>query len=246
VLKPRFQAGAIGIKKIRSADELWHALDAIGDKQSFYVLEQFVPGQVHHVDSIVYGGKVLFSIASQYGTPPIDVAQQGRVFTTRTMVRGSPDERALRALNGRVLSAYGLRHGVSHTEFIKSDDGGRFHFLETSARVGGAHIVDLVEAATGLNLWAEWAKMEVAPTDAAYELPVQRKEHAGLMISLARQQWPDLSGYDAREVVWRLQKEHHAGLIVRSRSHARVTALLEEYTQRFYDDFFATAPPKEP
>src|SRR3954468_20435259 len=31
VLKPRSQAAAIGIKKIESADALWHILDALGD-----------------------------------------------------------------------------------------------------------------------------------------------------------------------------------------------------------------------
>ena len=40
--------------------------------------------------------------------------------------------------------------------------GPGFVFLETSARVGGAFIVDTIEAATGINLWREWAKLEIA------------------------------------------------------------------------------------
>ena len=65
------------------------------------------------------------------------------------------------------------------------------------------------------------------------------------MISLARQKWPDLAGFNDPEIAWRLVKEHHAGVIVRSANYERVTQLLESYTQRFYDEFFASAPPKE-
>ena len=73
VLKPRSLAGSMGIKKVRSADEFWAALETLGDRQSFYLLEQYVPGDIFHVDSIFYERKLLFSVASQYGRPPMDV-----------------------------------------------------------------------------------------------------------------------------------------------------------------------------
>jgi biotin carboxylase len=150
----------------------------------------------------------------------------------------------LKALNKLTLQSFGLVEGVSHTEFIKSDADGRYYFLETSARVGGAHIADLIESATGLNLWAEWAKMECG-TEEEYTVKRQRLDYAGLIISLAKQEWPDLSGYNDPEVVWRLNKKNHAGLIVRSPEYQRVEELLGTYTQRFYEDFFASAPPRE-
>jgi biotin carboxylase len=239
VLKPRFQAGAIGIRKINHSEELWRALNELGDKQSFHVLERFLPGEVFHVDSIVYDNRVLSAIVSRYGKPPMEVAHEGRVFSSHTVLRGSPDEIELQRENCTVLTAMGLKHGVSHTEFIKRRDSGMFVFLETSARVGGANIVDLVEAATGLNLWTEWAKIEVRPN---YSLTEHRNEYAGLLISLAKQEWPDMSGYNAPEVVWKLQKRNHAGLIVRSSRCERVEELMKEYTERFYKDFFATQP----
>jgi hypothetical protein len=203
------------------------------------VLERFLPGEVFHVDSIVYDNKVFFAVVSQYGKPPMEVAHEGRVFSSHTVLRGSPDEIELQRENNAVLNAMGIKCGVSHTEFIKRHDNGTFIFLETSARVGGANIVDLVEAATGVNLWIEWAKIEVRPN---YSLVGHRNEYAGLLISLAKQEWPDMSGYNAQEVVWRLQKQNHAGLIVRSPHYERVEELMKEYTERFYKDFFATQP----
>jgi len=245
VLKPRSLAGSIGVKKISSADEFWSAVDRLGDQQSFYLLEQYVPGDIFHVDTITYEKELLFSIASKYGRPPMDVSHEGDIFTTRTLLDGSPDEIALRALNRRVLEAFGMVRGVSHSEFIQARDGKLF-FLETSARVGGAHIADLVEAATGVNMWAEWAKVEIAGGKAPYHVFPARHDFAGLLISLARQEHPDTSAYNDPEIVWRMDdKEHHVGLIVRSQDSARIDELIWNYAQRFKQDFFASAPPRD-
>jgi len=245
VLKPRSLAGSMGIKKIASAEELWAALELLGDQQSHYLLEQYVPGDIYHVDTIVYERELLFAIASRYGRPPMEVAQEGDIFTTRTLPRGSAEERPLLALNEKVLQAFGLVRGVSHSEFIAGRDG-ELYFLETSARVGGAHIADLVEAATGINLWAEWAKIEIAGGKAPYRPPVAKNDSAGLLISLARQEQPDTSGYNDPEIVWRLNdKKHHAGLIVKSPDPGRVQELISNYAQRFRQDFFASEPPRD-
>lgn len=242
LVKPRFEASATGIKMINSQNELWPVLDMLGDRQSFHVLEKYVPGDIYHVDSIVSEREIIFNIANKYGHPPMDVAHKGGIFTTRTMVRGSEDEQALLALNRRVLAAMGLVRGVSHTEFIKGREDGKFYFLETSARVGGANIVELIEAATGINLWAEWAKIEIAGSEGGYKLPPLRNDYAGLLVSLARQEYPDTSAYNDAEIVWRMRKRHHVGLIVKAANIERVEELLEQYTQRVYQDFFASQP----
>lgn len=245
VLKPRLQAGSIGIKKVASAADVWHHVEQLGDEQSFYVLETFIRGDIFHVDALVYDYEVKFSMASRYGTPPLEVSQEGRVFSSRNLPWDSDLAREVTELNARLLKTLGLKQGASHSEFIRESATGKFYFLETSARVGGAHIVDLVQAATGLNLWEEWAKIECLAAGKVYGAPAFKKGHAGLMISLARQEWPDLGGYNDPEVVWRLKKKNHAGLIVASESHDRVGTLLESYTQRFYSDFFASQPPRD-
>lgn len=245
LVKPRFEASATGIKKIHSPDELWPIIDNLGDQQSFYVLERYVPGEIYHVDSIVSEREIVFALANQYGYPPMDVAHQGGIFTSRTMIRGSEDEQALQELNKQVLKAMGMVRGVSHTEFIRAHADGKFYFLETSARVGGANIVELNEAASGLNLWAEWAKIEILRGEKPYHLPEVHNNYAGLIVSLARQEYPDTSAYTEPEIWWRMHKRHHVGLVVRSDSYNRVGELLDGYTKRIQQDFFATQPPVE-
>jgi hypothetical protein len=167
----------------------------------------------------------------------------GGIFTTRKIPRQSPDAQALDLLNRRVVNTLGLVRGVTHTEFIKSRDNGQFYFLEIAARVGGANIAETIEAATGLNMWAEWARIEIAGEDEPYELPPHRDDYAGVIISLAKQEHPDTSAYDDPEIVYRVNKRHHAGLVVASPDADRIKDLLEGYTDRFYQDFYTSAPP---
>jgi hypothetical protein len=231
----------VGIRKVRSPEELWPTIEALGDAHADYLLEQFVPGDVFHVDSIFFGRRPQFAAVSRYATPPMAVAHEGGIFVTRTLPETDPAVPALRERNARLLDVFGLRQGVSHTEFIRGA-ADEWHFLETSARVGGAFIVDVVEAATGVNLWREWARVEIAGEDGAYEPPPITDLSAGIVLSLARQEHPDTSAYTAPEIVHRIRKRHHAGLIVASRDAERVTQLLDEHVTRFYADFHASAP----
>lgn len=246
VLKPRTSASAIGIKKIHQPDDLWKALDELGDQQSFHVLEQFVPGEIYHVDSIISENEVVFANVQKYGSPPMAVMHDGGIFTSYGVPRDSADEQALQAANREIIKAFKMVRGVTHAEFIKGRADGKFYFLEIAARVGGAFINEVVKAARGINLWREWARVEITRRDAEpYLLPEVKQDYAGIIISLARQESPDLSGYTDPEIVFRLNKKHHAGLVVESADPSRVQSLLDGYTERFYQDFHTSAPPPD-
>jgi len=245
MIKPRMLAGAYGLKKIHNKEDMWNRINHLGDEQSFFLMERFVPGNIYHVDSIIYENEVRFAIASQYGKPPFEVAHEGRVFTSRTIERGSKKEQQLLELNEKLMKALGMLRGVSHTEFIESDKEGKIYFLETSARVGGANLSELVLAASGINLWREWAKIEILKGEGEYKYPEVQENYAGIITSLAKQEYPDLSSYNDEEIVWRLNKPYHAGFVLRSKHQKVVEEMLNKYTEQFYNDFFATAPMKD-
>jgi biotin carboxylase len=149
----------------------------------------------------------------------------------------------LRALNRDLVQALGLMRGVSHAEFIRAHSDGHYYFLECAARVGGAYISEMVEVATGINLWREWARIEIAGGKQPYQLPATQSDYAGIILSLARQEDPDTSAYNDPEIAVRLKKRHHAGLVLRSPDPSRIRALLESYSQRFAVEFLAIQPP---
>ena len=273
ILKPRSDVSAIGIRKVEQADDVWKIVDELNqrdslrERASYYLLAQFVAGEVFHVDSIVNNGRVAFAGANCYGRPPLEVAHLGGAYISRTIARGTADEKKLFEINRKLVKGLGLERGAAHAEFIKSDADGQFHFLEVAARVGGAYIAEVLEAATGQNLWREWAKIEVADATAQASrqeqaagagqkpgsqeglgpsnLKQQRKEYAGIVLSLAKQEHPDTSAYDDPEIVYRVKKRHHAGLIVRAKKLERVEGLLTNYATRFAEDFVAVVAPLE-
>lgn len=242
LLKPRAQASGIGMKKIHEPGELWPLLEQLGDQLSSYLLEQFVPGAMYHVDSVVSEGIVAFAEAHAYGAPPLDVSHHGGVFTTRTLPRAAAESKALLASNRKLMKALGLVRGVTHAEFLKAHANGKYYFIEVAARVGGAYIAEMVEAATGINLWREWARLEVGAGKRPYHLPKARRDYAGVILSLARQENPDTSVYTDPEIVLRVGKYHHAGFILRSPKAARIQQLLDSHSVRFSQDFMATQP----
>lgn len=242
VIKPRLAAASMGVKVMHDDQEVWKKIMDLGDKQSGYLLEKYTPGDVFHVDSVVSEREVLFASVSRYGTPMLDLNVKGGVFTTRLIDRKSPDWKALQALNKDVVKSLGLVRGVTHIEYIKERETGKFFFLEAAARVGAAKIPDVAWHATDICLWHEWAKIE---TQTDYKLPKFHEGYAGGVMCLSRFQWPELDSFADPEVVWRQKKEWHAGIIVKSDDPARVEELVNTYAERMARDFMAHAPTKD-
>jgi biotin carboxylase len=194
VLKPRMDVSAIGIQKLHEPALVWQAVQALDarpvltERSSYFLLERFVSGDVFHVDSLVQNGHVIFAAVNRYWRPPMEVAHHGGVFVTSTVPSGSGDERDLLEMNERLLSALGFIRGATHAEFIRSVADGNLYFLEVAARVGGAYIADVVEAASGVNLWREWARIELARDQFPYALPAIRPSYGGIALALARQE----------------------------------------------------------
>ena len=244
MVKPRGQASATGMKKIYSMEELWTHLDTLGGDRHEYLVEQFRPGTVYHVDSLSQDGKVIFSRVSQYLSTPFEVAHGGGIFRSAVVPFGSDDEKKLLKMNAVVMKAFGMQYSASHTEFIKNYETGEFYFLETASRVGGAHLADMVEASSGINLWYEWAKLEAAVAGGEkYKLPKVRNDYAGIIVSLTRQEWPDTSQFVDPEIAWRMtEMPNHVGMVVQDKKRERILELLDDYALRIQSDYHASAP----
>jgi hypothetical protein len=246
LVKPRMQASAAGIKKVYNEADLWAHLDYLGGERHQYLLEKFAPGSVLHVDALSSEGKVVFSRVSEYLDTPFEVAHGGGIFRSQTLEEGSPDDVSLQSLNTKVMNAFGMQYSASHSEFIKGHKDGQYYFLETSSRVGGAHLAEMVEYASGINLWKEWARIECAAANGKkYTLPKTKNDQAGIIVSLSKFQKPDHSTFNDPEIVWRIEKEYHVGLIVASKKKQRVRELLDIYCDRVRNEFHASMPAKE-
>ncbi|WP_035672389.1 acetyl-CoA carboxylase biotin carboxylase subunit family protein [Flavobacterium sp. 83] len=245
VLKPRSEASATGIIKVYDKESLWIHINEMGNNRFKYLLEQFKPGDVYHCDSLISDNKVIFSLTSKYLTTPMEISQGGGVFRSANIPYDSEDDKSIKNINKQVLSGFGLKHGAAHTEFIKCKEDGKIYFLETSSRVGGAHLAEMVAQASNINLWKEWAAIENALVkETIYALPEVKKEYAGIVLTLSKFQHPDLSSFSDQEVCFRVPLEYHAGLIVKSDKQLRILELLDDYGNRFVTDFTAVIEQK--
>jgi hypothetical protein len=238
VLKPRSEASASGIIKIFDKERLWIHINEMGNNRFKYLLEQFRPGDVYHCDSLILEGKVIFSITSRYLSTPMEISQGGGIFRSANIPYNSEDDKAIKKVNEEVIKGFGLKHGAAHSEYIKCKEDGKIYFLETSSRVGGAHLAEMVTAASGINLWSEWAAIEDALVkDTKYKLPKVKKAYAGIVLTLSKFENPDLSSFNDSEVCFCVPLDYHAGLIVNSDKHEKVLELLDNYADRLVRDF---------
>lgn len=250
IVKPRTEVSAFGIRKCETAEEVWNVLTDLDsrntwrDHPSKYQIERFIEGNVYHVDSVIEDDRVVAQGINEYGTTPFKVAQGG-VFTSSTVDYKSKDRKELEKINKKLLKAFNHERGVAHAEFLKSDADGKFYLVEVASRVGGAYIANVHEHANGFNLWREWGKLETATRKNPYEKPKTRKEYAGIALALANQDCPDTSHYTDEEIVYRVDKPKHVGLIFRSDKKDKLDILLSTYRERITNDFLEIAPVKE-
>ena len=243
-IKPRSEASATGIKKVYSKNEVWDWIHGLGQGRHNFLIETFKPGDVYHIDSLIINKEVVFERCSQYLSTPFEVAHGGGIFRSVTVEFGSIDQEALSLINHQVMKAFGMKFSAAHTEVIKCHEDGNYYFLETASRVGGAHLAEMVEASSGINIWKEWAKIETAVAEnKPYSLPSVEKSYSGIMISLSSHQWPNMDVFDDKEIVWKMNEEYHVGLIVKADSRERVIELLDKYAKMVFDlGLHASAP----
>lgn len=246
LIKPRSDAGALGIRKFLHAEECLEHCEKLGENRYRYLIESFKPGGVYHVDSLSFHDEILFSRCSGYRKPPFEVAHGGGIFSSATLPLDNEDVHSLKKMNKEVMAAFGMRHGASHSEFIKCDTDGKFYFLETSARVGGAHLAEMVTVASGINLWSEWAKIECALlTGQGYSVPEDQQAMAGIITSLSHEKHPDYSSFSNEHLAWKMNKDYHVGLIFKADTKEEVHQLLDQAGEKIREDFHASMPLKE-
>lgn len=162
LLTSRSEALATAPRELHDAEQVWRTLEELGDRQSYFFLEQFVAGDRFHVDSITADGNVVFAAVYPYGGACMNTVEQGEVLTTHSLTFGITDDEGLRRVNTALLSSLKLVRGVTHTEFLRSHATRDFYFLGTSASIEDDCIADMMKQAQDLNLWTEWARLEVA------------------------------------------------------------------------------------
>jgi len=120
--------------------------------------------------------------------------------------------------------------GVTHARYLRGHGDGKYYFLEIAGGVAGTFTAQAVEAASGVNLWREWARLEVGWLRGETYVPQESYEtHAGCVVSPSSTE-PELACFRAPEIEAWLKNGLYSGLLLRDGSLARVGELLEQFS----------------
>lgn len=153
IIKPVDNQGSRGVFMIDSGKELrarFYKTRGFSPTEQV-IIEEYIHGREFEVDSIVvnYEEKTLmYADTDLYGVP--------NVFASKTRLYPSvADEESVRKLldlNHRTITGFGLKQGLTHSEYIQDETTGEIYLIEAAARGGGSFISShIAELQTGLN-----------------------------------------------------------------------------------------------
>jgi biotin carboxylase len=151
VLKPTDRSAGRGVVVLNDREQLESRYETAraGSLAGRVLVEEFMEGPEVSVESATADGLTTILAVTGKATDPSDPSvEMGHVVPC-----GLPpeQERAARELARAALRAIGLRSGVAHTEVKITPRGARV--VEINARVAGDCIPELVDLASGVNLY---------------------------------------------------------------------------------------------
>ncbi len=151
IIKPLDTQGSRGVQAVRNEAELREKYPEAErwSSNGGVIVERLAKGREfvvegisvnHQFKNLICGDTLYFDIPDAY-------AAKSRIFPTTA---DEELERKVCELNRKIITGFGLKQGISHSEFIM--DGDEVYLMETAARGGGVFISsDLISLSTGLH-----------------------------------------------------------------------------------------------
>jgi hypothetical protein len=110
-----------------------------------YQVEEFIEGDIWHVDGYVRAGEIVQCVSSRYIGNCLNFAKGQPLGSLQCELPAT-----LLAFSRQVVAALNIHHGCFHLEVFQNASG--WVFLEIGHRAGGASVVRAFELHTGVNL----------------------------------------------------------------------------------------------
>lgn len=159
VLKPVDAAASFGVRLVRGPEEsadAWRDVERLRASTDHrfanyfpmtrFLMEEYLDGPEYSVESLSFDGRHVCLAVTEKATVGAFV-ETGHALPARL---SDADETAVLACVTAFLDAVGLGHGPAHTEVKLTSRGPRV--IESHARPGGDRIMELVDAAYGVDI----------------------------------------------------------------------------------------------
>jgi hypothetical protein len=156
VCKPRWSSGSVGVRILRTRSDL----DGLPDNLPDHLVEEYVEGDVVHVDALLVAGRPVFALPAAYTglacLSHLDDQGSGSYLLPTTHPRHADLVTELWRVVAALPAAPNL---VLHAEFFVPD-GGRPVLCEIASRMPGHPIPPMIDRALGIELRRVWLRAE--------------------------------------------------------------------------------------
>jgi biotin carboxylase len=199
VVKPVDGEASAGVARIDAPGDVEAALARVGAEHLArrVIVEEFLAGEELSVEGVSSGGRHRILAVTKKYVDPGTFVERGHLVPAP--LAPAARDAAVRYVE-RVLDALGFHDCPSHTEIVLTAEGPRL--IETHNRVGGDNIMDLVELATGIDVYGLVARQSVGEDPFAL-LPAPAEPHRSAAAWYAAPAGPssnvllDVGGLDA-------------------------------------------------
>ena len=153
--KPDIGVGAMAAFKIENEKDLQHFYDNRPDGD--YFVEPYIDGQLLTFDGICdQDGEIVFfsSLFSVNGAYDLVAYQEDLSFY---LVRDIPED-AIK-IGRKIVKKFDMKAKFFHLEFLRDRKTGKLYVLEMNCRPPGGYTVDLMNFASDINVYQEWANV---------------------------------------------------------------------------------------
>lgn len=150
ILKPRKGTSSVGVEKFISFEDVPLNIDF-----SDYIIEEFIESSaMYSVDGLYYDNEILFCTAHKYGITPYSMKNTDDWCVVEQVNHTDPIYDRL-LLQQKEICKSMENNSVSygfHSEFFYNNDKDEITFCETTSRLGGALIPDLIRESFSIDL----------------------------------------------------------------------------------------------
>jgi biotin carboxylase len=163
VVKPLAGSGARNTFRVDDDEQLTAWLDqAALTPADPVLLEEFLVGEEHSFESVLFDGKLVWHSVGRYLPTPLSVLENPWIQWCVLLPRHVDGEAYadIQDLGTRAVVALGQHTGLSHLEWFRRSDGS-VAISEVGARPPGAQFMTLMSWAHDTDLYAAWARLAV-------------------------------------------------------------------------------------
>ena len=153
IAKPSALAGSFGFAKIESYKNFTAFMNNIYNTELQFMVEEFIDGDLYHVDIILKNREVKDIFICEYSAPNADTIN-GALLASIPLPTNNNKYMALHDYANKIIPLFNTSNGVLHLELFMNKEL-EPTFLEIGCRPPGAHVCKLYSLNYNINIFNE-------------------------------------------------------------------------------------------